>query len=52
VERFRVPVARFAAKIGVSPSDVEDVTQETLLAFAQAFREGQFTSGAVTRISG
>lgn len=42
VERFRRPITSFALEVGVPPRDVEDVTQETLVAFAQAFRAGRY----------
>ena len=41
-ERFRTPVVNFARGMGLKPSDAEDVAQETLLAFAQAYREGKY----------
>jgi RNA polymerase sigma-70 factor (ECF subfamily) len=40
--RFAAPIARFAASLGVPHSDVEDVVQETLSAFALAYREGRY----------
>lgn len=40
--RFRRPIISFALKIGLSDTDAEDVAQETLLAFAQAYRNGQY----------
>jgi RNA polymerase sigma-70 factor (ECF subfamily) len=42
VERFRAPIAGFAVDMGVSRDDAEDVAQEALMAFAQAFREGRY----------
>lgn len=36
--RFRRPIVRFAREMGLSASDADDVAQETLLAFAEAFR--------------
>lgn len=41
-ERFRAPVVSFARQMGLEPSDAEDVAQETLLAFAEAYREGRY----------
>jgi len=41
-ERFRRPVVSFARGMGLRQSDAEDVAQETLLAFAKAYREGQY----------
>lgn len=42
VERFRAPVVRLAAQQGLALADAEDVAQETLLAFADAFRAGRY----------
>lgn len=42
VVRFRRPIISFARKAGLSPSDVEDVAQETLIAFAQGYRNGDY----------
>lgn len=41
-ERFRRPVVSFAKKMGMGQADAEDAAQETLLAFAEAFRRGQY----------
>jgi RNA polymerase sigma-70 factor (ECF subfamily) len=41
-DRFRQPVVSFARTMGLAPMDAEDVAQETLLAFAQAFREERY----------
>jgi RNA polymerase sigma-70 factor (ECF subfamily) len=41
-ERFRQPVVSFARSMGLRPNDAEDVAQETLLAFAEAYRRGQY----------
>jgi RNA polymerase sigma-70 factor (ECF subfamily) len=41
-ERFRKPVVSFARGMGLPPADAEDAAQETLLAFAKAFRDGQY----------
>lgn len=41
-ERFRAPIVAFARRMGVAGSESEDVAQETLLAFARAFREGRY----------
>lgn len=40
--RFRGPIVGFARGLGLSPADAEDVAQETLLAFAEAFRHGRY----------
>jgi RNA polymerase sigma-70 factor (ECF subfamily) len=42
VQRFRLPIVSFARATGVHPSRCEDVAQETLAAFAQAFRDGSY----------
>jgi len=42
VERFRPPIARFAERSGALPADADDVAQETLTAFAEAFRSGRY----------
>lgn len=42
VERFRPPVIGFARRLGLSDLDAEDAAQETLSAFALAFREGRY----------
>ena len=41
-ERFRRPVVSFARSMGLRQADAEDVAQETLLAFAEAYRRGQY----------
>lgn len=41
-DRFRTPVISFARGMGLKSNDAEDVAQETLLAFAQAYRDGKF----------
>lgn len=41
-ERFRRPIVSFARTLGLSTIDAEDVAQETLLAFAESFRRGQY----------
>lgn len=42
VVRFRSPVVRFARGMGLAEVDAEDVAQETLIAFANALREGEY----------
>lgn len=42
VGRFRAPMVRFACGMGLSDADAEDVAQETLLAFAEAYRQGRY----------
>ena len=41
-ERFRRPIISFARGMGLRQSDAEDAAQETLLAFAQAYRTGKY----------
>jgi RNA polymerase sigma factor (sigma-70 family) len=41
-ERFRQPVVSFARGMGLKQADAEDVAQETMLAFAEAYRRGQY----------
>lgn len=40
--RFRAPVVSFARSMGLTPVDAEDAAQETLLAFASAYRDGKY----------
>jgi len=40
--RFCGPITRFARQLGLSQADAEEAAQETLLAFAEAFRKGQY----------
>jgi RNA polymerase sigma factor (sigma-70 family) len=42
VTRFRRPIVRFARKMGHAPADAEDVAQETLSAFVEAYRAGRY----------
>ncbi|RJP38130.1 MAG: sigma-70 family RNA polymerase sigma factor [Phycisphaerales bacterium] len=41
-ERFRPSIVRFARKLGLSEAEAEDVAQETLAAFAAAYRDGRY----------
>ena len=41
-DRFRQPVVSFARSMGLHQADAEDAAQETLLAFAEAYRRGQY----------
>jgi len=43
--RFRPAVVRFARKLGLPESDAEDVAQEALLTFAEAYRVGKYQAG-------
>ena len=42
VDRFRGPIVRFVAKLGLSQADAEEVAQEALLAFAEKLRAGLY----------
>ena len=42
VERFRQPIVRFARGLGLTEDEAEDVTQETLMDFVRAYRQGQY----------
>lgn len=42
VARFRLPIVSFARNMGLPHADAEDVAQETLLAFAQAYRNDSY----------
>jgi len=42
VERFREPIRRFAMSLGLPEQESEDVAQEALLAFAEAYRDGKY----------
>ena len=42
VARFRTPIVEFAGKMGLTSADAEDAAQETLMAFAKAYREGHY----------
>lgn len=41
-ERFHQPIQAFARKQGLGESECEDVAQDTLLAFAEAYRRGDY----------
>ncbi len=41
-ERFQRPIQAFAKKQGLSDSECEDAAQDTLLAFAEAYRRGDY----------
>ena len=51
VERFRRPIASFVRQTGVQPGDCEDVAQNALVAFAEAYRSGKYdrTKGKLSR---
>ncbi len=39
---FQGALVQFAARMGLTPADSQDAAQDTLIAFAQAFREGNY----------
>jgi RNA polymerase sigma-70 factor, ECF subfamily len=41
-DRFRRPIVSFARGMGLATADAEDVAQETLIAFAEAYRQGRY----------
>jgi RNA polymerase sigma factor (sigma-70 family) len=41
-QRFRAPIVRFARKLSLESNEAEDVAQETLISFVEAFREGRY----------
>lgn len=41
-ERFRMPIVRFARRMGLPEHDAEDVAQETLVEFAAGYKQGRF----------
>jgi RNA polymerase sigma-70 factor (ECF subfamily) len=41
-DRFRQPIISFARSMSLTQADAEDAAQETLLAFAEAYRRGQY----------
>jgi RNA polymerase sigma-70 factor (ECF subfamily) len=49
-ERFHQPLQAFARKNGLDESESEDVAQESLMAFAEAYRHGEYdrTSGRLS----
>ncbi len=42
IGHFRRPVAAFTRRMGLSESEADDATQETLLVFAQRYRDGDY----------
>ncbi|MGB3968949.1 MAG: sigma-70 family RNA polymerase sigma factor [Planctomycetota bacterium] len=42
VARYRPLLVRYARQLGMPAADAEDVAQDTLLAFATAYREGRY----------
>ncbi len=45
VARFRRPVFVLASRLGLTPAEADDVCQETLLAFLDGLRRGNFVRG-------
>jgi RNA polymerase sigma-70 factor (ECF subfamily) len=45
LDRFRIPVVSFSQKLGLNRADAEDVAQETLLAFLEAYRRKTYERG-------
>lgn len=41
-DRFHAPIVRFVAGLGFSTEDAEDVSQESLIAFADGLRAGRY----------
>jgi RNA polymerase sigma factor (sigma-70 family) len=41
-ERFRTPIERYARKLGVPASETDDVAQEALITFLDAYRRGRY----------
>lgn len=41
-QRFRRPLASFVRRFGLTQEEIDDVVQETLLAFAEAYRAGRY----------
>lgn len=42
VDRYRPLVVRYAARLGLSEADAEDVAQQTLISFCNAFQQGKY----------
>jgi len=45
MERFRAPIAGFSRKMGLDGADAEDVTQETMIAFLESYRQDAYQRG-------
>jgi len=45
MERFRAPIAAFSKKMGLRGADADDVTQETMIAFLEAYRQNSYERG-------
>lgn len=45
IERYQGPVASFCRKTGLSQEDADDVAQETMMAFLEAYRRGGYQRG-------
>lgn len=44
IDRFRRPIVRFARNAGLTDNDAEDVAQDALAAFAEAYRRGDYNA--------
>ena len=45
VRRFRPVIVRYARRLGIPKDEAEDAAQQTLIAFSEGFRRGQFDRG-------
>ena len=45
LDRFRTPIISFCLKLDLGPADAEDVAQETLLAFLEAYQKKAYERG-------
>lgn len=45
MERFRAPIAAFSQKMGLRAADADDVTQETMIAFLESYRQDAYQRG-------
>lgn len=45
MERFRAPITGFSKKMGLRAADAEDVTQETMIAFLESYRQDAYQRG-------
>ncbi len=42
IERYRPTLLKYACRVGIDREDAEDVAQQTLAAFAEAFQQGKY----------
>lgn len=45
IERYQGPIASFCRKTGLSQEDADDVAQETMMAFLESYRRGDYQRG-------